>query len=276
MEIRHVRHAEEIERFNTQELRENFLIEDLFVKNKLNMVYTHEDRMVIGGAIPEDGALKLDDAGALKTEYFLERRELGVINIGEEGVVKADWNEYVLNKKDCVYIGKGTKEVVFESKVAVNPAKFYLVSALAHTTYPTRKIGINEATPAHMGDVKSSNKRTIYKYIHADGVQSCQLMLGMTLLEDNSLWNTMPPHLHDRRSEVYLYFDIADDAKVFHLMGKPDETRHIVIDNEQAVISPSWSIHSGVGTSGYTFIWAMAGENYTFNDMDAIEIDQLR
>ncbi|MCP3739471.1 5-dehydro-4-deoxy-D-glucuronate isomerase [Rossellomorea sp. BNER] len=276
MEVRHARHFKEVERMNTTELRENFLMESLFQKGEVKMSYTHEDRMIVGAAVPSDNGLYLEDPDTLKTDYFLERRELGIVNIGGSGKVVADGQEYELNTKDCLYVGKGTKEVLFRNADDANPAKFYFVSTLAHEVLPTKKMGIEEATPVHLGSVKESNKRTIYKYIHADGIQSCQLMLGMTLLEDNSMWNTMPAHIHDRRSEVYLYFDMEPNTRIFHFMGKPEETRHLVIKNEQSVISPSWSIHSGIGTGSYTFIWAMAGENYTFEDMEGVSMEELK
>jgi 4-deoxy-L-threo-5-hexosulose-uronate ketol-isomerase len=276
MEVRHARHFKEVERMNTTELRENFLMESLFQKGEVKMSYTHEDRMIVGAAVPSDNGLYLEDPDTLKTDYFLERRELGIVNIGGSGKVVADGQEYELNTKDCLYVGKGTKEVLFRNADDANPAKFYFISTLAHEVLPTKKMGIEEATPVHLGSVKESNKRTIYKYIHADGIQSCQLMLGMTLLEDNSMWNTMPAHIHDRRSEVYLYFDMEPNTRIFHFMGKPEETRHLIVKNEQSVISPSWSIHSGIGTGSYTFIWAMAGENYTFEDMEGVSMEELK
>jgi 4-deoxy-L-threo-5-hexosulose-uronate ketol-isomerase len=276
MEVRHARHFKEVERMNTTELRENFLMESLFKKGEVKMSYTHEDRMIVGAAVPSDNGLYLEDPDTLKTDHFLERRELGIVNIGGSGKVVADGQEYELSTKDCLYVGKGTKEVLFRNADDANPSKFYFISTLAHEVLPTKKMGIEEATPVHLGSVKESNKRTIYKYIHADGIQSCQLMLGMTLLEDNSMWNTMPAHIHDRRSEVYLYFDMEPNTRIFHFMGKPEETRHLVVKNEQSVISPSWSIHSGIGTGSYTFIWAMAGENYTFEDMEGVSMEELK
>lgn len=276
MEIRHATNPTESKKYTTNELRENFLIENLFETNKVKMVYSHHDRMIIGGAIPADGSLKLEAEASLKTAYFLERREIGIINIGAEGIIKIDGEEYLLSKKDCLYIGLGKKEITFESKNNTDPAIFYFISTLAHQPYPTKKAGIEEATPVRLGDDSQSNKRTIYKYIHGDGIGSCQLMMGMTLLEPNNMWNTMPAHIHDRRSEVYLYFDMKEETRVFHFMGEPDETRHLIISNQNAVISPSWSIHSGIGTSNYTFIWAMAGENYTFEDMEMVEMQTLK
>jgi 4-deoxy-L-threo-5-hexosulose-uronate ketol-isomerase len=277
MEIRYATNPSEAKKYSTKQLRENYLVERLFTNGELNMLYSHEDRMVIGGAVPTKEPLDLNAFAkdSLKTGYFLERREIGIINIGAEGSVIVENETFTLNKKDCLYIGLGKRDVQFESADSENPARFYMVSTLAHKEYPTKRIGIDQAEPNHLGSIKESNERTIYKYIHEEGVQSCQLMLGMTLLEPNNMWNTMPAHIHDRRSEIYLYFDMDEKAKVFHLMGEPSETRHLVVSNEQAVISPGWSIHSGVGTSNYTFIWAMAGENYTFADMDFIEMNEL-
>ncbi|WP_088102806.1 5-dehydro-4-deoxy-D-glucuronate isomerase [Halalkalibacter urbisdiaboli] len=276
MENRYAAHPEDFKHYTTEKLRKDFLIESLFVEGEINMVYTHYDRTVVGGAIPTDKPLKLDAGDFLRTEYFLERREIGVVNIGPKGKVIVDGEEFELNKRDCLYIGLGKKEVTFHSEDPANPARLYLVSALAHKEYPTKVLAIKDAVPTKLGSDAESNNRTIYKYIHSEGLQSCQLMMGMTLLEPNNMWNTMPAHIHDRRNEVYLYFDMDEDSRVFHFMGQPDETRHLVVKNEQAIISPPWSIHSGVGTNNYTFIWAMAGENYTFTDMDFIKMEDLK
>ncbi|KZZ83093.1 5-dehydro-4-deoxy-D-glucuronate isomerase [Bacillus sp. SJS] len=275
METRHCASKEETKRYTTEELRNAFLIESLFEDDQLKLTYTHEDRMLIGGAVPVREPLTLIEPD-IKTKAFFERREAGLINIGGPGSIKVDGEEYHLDQKDCLYVGLGKNEVVLSSEDQKNPARFYILSSLAHKEYPTVKIGINDATPVHLGDEKNSNKRTIYKYIHAEGMQSSQLMMGMTLLAPNCMWNTMPAHIHDRRSEVYLYFDMEADTRVFHFMGEPSETRHLVVKNEQSVISPSWSIHSGIGTSNYTFIWAMAGENYTFDDMEQVSMSDLR
>ncbi|WP_134699238.1 5-dehydro-4-deoxy-D-glucuronate isomerase [Ammoniphilus sp. YIM 78166] len=276
MEIRHAGNPTDAKHYTTERLRKEFLIESLFVDGEVKMVYTHYDRFIMGGAVPTQGKLYVEAADQLKTDYFLERREMAVINIGNPGLVRVDGEDYELGKKDCLYIGLGKQEVTFQSVDPANPARFYFVSSTAHKEYPTKKLGIEQAEPTHLGSDSESNKRTIYKYVHADGIQSCQLMLGMTILEPNNMWNTMPAHLHDRRMEAYLYFDMDANARVFHFMGEPSETRHLVVANEQAVISPSWSIHSGVGTSNYTFIWAMAGENYTFKDMDFVEMKDLK
>lgn len=276
LEIRQPTSPRDAKHYDTARLREEYLFEKVMVPGEINAVYTHHDRFIAGGAMPTSQALKLDAGDVLKTEYFLERRELGIINIGATGTVTVEGEAHVLNKQDGLYVGLGNKEVSFSSADANNPAKFYLVSSLAHKSYPTSKIFLDKSEPTHLGSPSESNERTIYKYIHGDGARSCQLMLGMTLLKPNNMWNTMPAHVHDRRMEAYLYFDMDENARVFHLMGEPDETRHLVVANEQVIISPNWSIHSGVGTSNYTFIWAMAGENYTFTDMDFVDIKDLK
>lgn len=277
MEIRHATNPTEAKHYTTDQLRERYMMERVFTEGEINMLYAHDDRMVIGGAIPtSQEGLSLSATETLKTSYFLERREIGIINIGGHGTVQVDQETFELDKRDCLYIGKGKENVTFYPGNAENAAKFYFVSTLAHKEYPTQKLAIKDAEPNHLGSIKESNERTIYKYVHAEGIQSCQLMLGMTMLEPHNMWNTMPAHIHDRRSEIYLYFDMPEEGRVFHFMGEPDETRHLLVSNEQAVISPSWSIHSGAGTSSYTFIWAMAGENYTFTDMDFIDMKDLK
>ncbi|WP_028563170.1 5-dehydro-4-deoxy-D-glucuronate isomerase [Paenibacillus pinihumi] len=277
MEIRHATNPSDIKSYTTERLRKDFLIEDLFQTGKVTMVYTHYDRMIVGGAVPGNEPLEIEDADALKTEYFLERREIGLLNVGGgEAVIMANGEVYELGKLDALYVGMGVKKLTVASKDQGNPARIYFCSSLAHATHPTRKVLISEANPLHMGSIETSNERTIYQYIHADGVQSCQLMLGVTRFKPGSVWNTMPAHLHDRRMEAYLYFDMKEDTRVFHFMGEPSETRHLVVSNEQAVISPPWSIHSGAGTSSYTFCWAMAGENYTFKDMDIVPMWDLK
>lgn len=276
MEIRHATNPEDMKQYTTDKLRKEFLIESLFQTGEINMVYSHYDRVVVGGVIPTDKTLKLDAGDSLRTDYFLERREIGIVNIGPKGKVIVDGEEYELNKRDCLYVGLGKKEVTFHSDDPSNPARLYFVSANAHKEYPTKVLPINDAEPTKLGSDAESNNRTIYKYIHGDGIQSCQLMMGMTLLEPNNMWNTMPAHVHDRRAEVYLYFDMEEESRVFHFMGRPDETRHLLVKNEQVILSPPWSIHSGVGTNNYTFIWAMAGENYTFKDMDFVPMEDLK
>lgn len=277
MEIRYATNPTEAKTYDTERLRKEYLIQDLFVPGELNLVYSHVDRFITGGVIPTKEPIKLEaDAKEMGAQFFLERREIGIINIGPKGIVTVDGTDYELESKDCLYVGLGNKDVWFKSADPANPARFYLSSTPAHKNYPTVKVAITEAEPTHLGAITSSNERTIYKYIHLAGVQSCQLVMGMTLLKPGNMWNTMPCHTHNRRSEVYLYFDMPEDGVVFHMMGEPTETRHIVMRNEQAVISPSWSIHSGVGTNNYTFIWSMAGENQEFSDMDAVKMQELK
>jgi 4-deoxy-L-threo-5-hexosulose-uronate ketol-isomerase len=277
MEMRYPAHPDRVKKYTTKQLRSEFLIENLFVEGGINMVYSHIDRIITGGAAPTNAALALaGDPKELGADFFLQRREMGVVNVGGPGKVTVDGTEYAMAKLDGLYIGMGAEHVVFESDAATNPAHFYFSSTPAHQTYPTTHIPISEAEPLKLGDIANSNKRTIYKYIHPDGPKSCQLVMGVTLLEPNNMWNTMPAHTHARRMEVYFYFDIEGDNVVFHLMGEPDETRHLVIRNEQAAISPSWSIHAGMGTGNYAFIWAMAGENQTFSDMDAVAMETLK
>ncbi|MCK4447504.1 MAG: 5-dehydro-4-deoxy-D-glucuronate isomerase [Candidatus Marinimicrobia bacterium] len=263
-------------RMTTDEIRETFLLDNLFVLDIIPMIYSDVDRAIIGSAVPSKGKLSLSSAKELASDYFAQRRELGVINIGEKGIVTVDGQYYDMKRKDGLYIGRGSKLIEFESVNPDNPAYFYILSYPAHKDYPTTHAKISDAEAVHVGSQKESNKRTIYKYIHPKGIKSCQLVMGFTELAEGSVWNTMPAHTHERRMEVYLYFDIKDNAVVFHLMGKPDETRHIVIRNRQAVVSPSWSIHSGAGTSNYSFIWGMGGENQEFDDMDNVKMDILK
>lgn len=277
MEMRYPSHPEAIKRFTTTELREEFLIPTLFIEDKVMLVYSHIDRIIVGGACPVSGPLALaGDSKELGADYFLERREAGIINVGGDGTVTVDGTPYRMAQCDGLYVGMGARSVEFSSDDGANPARFYITSTPAHATYPTTHIPIRSAEPVHLGSIANSNERTIHKYIHPDGVKSCQLVMGLTLLEPNNMWNTMPAHTHARRMEVYFYFNIGGDNVVFHLMGEPDETRHLIVRNEQAVISPSWSIHAGMGTGNYAFIWAMAGENQTFSDMDAVPMAQLR
>lgn len=276
MEMRYPFHPDEVKTFTTAQLREQFLIPTLFVPGEVTLTYSHIDRMIIGGAAPAAAPLALTaspkDLGA---DFFLQRREIGIINVGGAGTITVDGTPYAMNRVDGLYVGMGAREVLFASDSADQPAHFYFTSAPAHTAYPTTHIPISSASPVHLGSIANSNERTINKYIHPDGVKSCQLVMGLTMLEPNNLWNTMPAHLHARRMEVYFYFDITGDNVVFHLMGEPSETRHLVVRNEQAAISPSWSIHAGMGTGNYAFIWAMAGENQTFSDMDALPMTTL-
>ena len=270
MDIRHASNPCDAKHYTTERLREEFLIETLFVADEITMTYSHIDRIIAGGIMPVSKGLSPKADKELGVDYFLERRELGVINIGGPGRITLDGTVYEMNPRDAIYVGMGTKELLFESTDKANPAKFYFNSCPAHKTYDTVKIDIAKAQKRKLGTPETANVRTINQIIHPDVCKTCQLTMGMTALEPGSVWNTMPSHTHGRRMEVYLYFDLPDDAVVFHMMGEPDETRHIVMHNEQAVISPSWSIHSGVGTSNYTFIWAMGGENQEFDDMDNI------
>lgn len=276
METRYAHHPEDIKTYTTEQLRSQFLVESIFTEGKVNLTYTHVDRMIFGGVMPTTEALTISLSKELGVSYFLERREMGVINIGGNGVIVLDGVEYDMKRGDGLYVGKGTQEILFYSKDPVAPAKFYLNSVPAHQTFPTVKIDINNIEPLRLGNASTLNQRAIYQYIHPNVCQSCQLQLGLTMLEQGSAWNTMPCHTHERRMEVYLYFDMEPETRVFHFMGQPNETRHLVISNEQAAISPSWSIHSGVGTSNYTFIWGMCGENITYDDMDAVKMEDLR
>ena len=266
----------EAQSFDTEQLRENFLIETIFQKDEISLSYTHYDRVILGGAMPIDTEIELPTYDNLKSDYFLERREIGIINVGGNGEILVDGEYFSLSKLDALYIGKGSKSVTFKSTNSENPAQFFLLSAPAHHTYPTRKMSKEEASPVSLGTKETANERTIYKYIHRDGIQSCQVVMGLTVLKNGSVWNTMPAHVHDRRMEAYLYFDIDSAHRVFHFMGNPQNTRHIVVANHQAVLSPPWSIHSGAGTINYSFIWAMAGENMDFTDMDFANIADLK
>lgn len=280
MDIRYSCNQRDFKRYTTEETRKEFLIENLFVADQVTAVYSHVDRMVTLGIMPVNEIVPLDkgiDVWAnFGTQYFLERRELGMFNVGGEGSVTVDGVVYELGYKDCLYITRGAREVTFQSKCPCSPAKFYIVSAPAHCSYETRLIKIADAAKKPLGALETSNKRVINQFIHPDVLKTCQLSMGMTVLEPGSVWNTMPAHTHERRMEVYFYFEVPENNVVFHMMGEGQETRHIVMQNEQAVISPSWSIHAGAGTSNYTFIWAMGGENQAFDDMDTIQTTELR
>jgi len=276
LDIRYGNHPEDMKTYTTAQMREHFLVEKLFVPGEIALTYTHVDRVVFGGAVPTNAPLKLLGGKDFGSENFLDRRELGIITIAGAGEVTIDGTTHKMVKGDGLYVGKGAKDISFKSNDAKNPAKFYLASAPAHQTYPTVKIEFANANPKKLGSPETVNVRTIYQYVHPAVCQSCQLLMGMTELETGSVWNTMPTHTHERRMEVYVYFNMSENTRVFHMHGQPEETRHLVIANEQAVISPSWSIHSGVGTGSYTFIWAMAGENQTFDDMDAVSFDRLK
>lgn len=280
MDIRYAANPRDVKRYTTEELRNEFLIENLYQPDSVTAVYSHVDRMVTLGCMPVTETVSIDkgiDVWAnFGTKFFLERREIGIFNIGGEGTIAVDGTIYELGYKDCLYITMGAKEVLFASKCAERPAKFYMVSAPAHRSYETRLLKLADANKKPCGDAATSNKRVINQFIHPAVLKTCQLSMGMTVLESGSVWNTMPAHTHERRMEVYMYFEVPEDQVVFHMMGQGQETRHIVMKNEQAVISPSWSIHAGAGTSNYTFIWAMGGENQEFDDMDVIPITELK
>lgn len=280
MEIRYSANQRDFKRYTTAETRAEFLIENLYQANEVVAVYSHVDRMVTLGCMPTTETVSIDKGidiwANFGTEYFLERREIGIFNIGGAGKITVDGTEYALDYKDCLYITKGAKTVLFTSDDANKPAKFYMVSAPAHCSYENRLIKIADAAKKPLGAMETANKRVINQFIHPSVLKTCQLSMGMTVLDPGSVWNTMPCHTHERRMEIYTYFEVPENNVVFHMMGEGSETRHIVMQNEQAVISPSWSIHSGAGTSNYTFIWAMGGENQAFDDMDEIKATDLR
>lgn len=276
MEIRNATNPKDFKHYTTETLRDEFLITGLFTADNVKMVYSHIDRIITGGAMPVNKKLTLEAGKELAATYFLERREMGVINIGGKGKITVDGTSYEMLPRDGLYIGMGNKEIVMESDDAADPAKFYISSCPAHKSYPIVKIDIAKAKKVPCGSAVDANKRVINQYIHPEVLDTCQLSMGLTMLEEGSVWNTMPCHTHDRRMEVYLYLDLGENDCVFHMMGEPQETRHMIMHNEEAVISPSWSIHSGVGTKNYSFIWAMCGENQEFTDMDHIETKDLR
>ncbi len=262
-------------RMTTVELRETFLLEGLFTPGEIAARYVDLDRTVIGGAVPTSSPIRLETYPELRAEYFLERRELGVLNVGGEGLVQVDGTSFTMDKLDCLYVGRESRAVGFTSADAARPAAFYLLSYPAHTVYPTKLVKFSELKPVHLGSEETCNKRSIYKAIFLDGIQSCQLVMGFTLLAAGSNWNTMPPHTHMRRSEVYFYFDVDPEQRVLHLMGPADETRHLVMSDRDVVVSPGWSIHAGVGTKSYGFCWGMGGENQRYDDMDVLTIADL-
>ena len=280
MDIRYSCNQRDFKRYTTEETRKEFLIETLFTPEEVNAVYSHVDRMVTLGCMPVNETVSIDKGidvwSNFGTHYFLERREIGIFNIGGAGSITVDGTRYALGYKDCLYITRGARQVTFESDDPAKPAKFYLVSAPAHTRYENKLIRIADAAKKPCGSAETSNQRVINQFIHPDVLKTCQLSMGMTVLAPGSVWNTMPAHTHERRMEIYFYFEVPNDQVVFHFMGQGDQTRHIVMTNEQAVISPSWSIHAGAGTSNYTFIWAMGGENQAFDDMDTIATPDLK
>ena len=280
MDIRYSASPNDVKRYTTEELRKEFLIENLYVPDEVVAVYSHVDRMVTLGCMPVNECVSIDKGIDIwhnfGTKYFLERREIGIFNIGGSGSITVDGTLYPLGYKDCLYITMGAKEVYFKSDDPAHPAKFYMVSAPAHRSYETKLLKLADANKKPCGEMETSNKRTINQFIHPAVLKTCQLSMGMTVLEPGSVWNTMPAHTHERRMEIYMYFEVPEDQVVFHMMGQGQETRHIVMTNEQAVISPSWSIHCGAGTCNYTFIWAMGGENQEFDDMDNIPTQNLK
>ena len=280
MDIRYSVNPRDFKRYTTEEVRQEFLVEHLFEADKVQATYSHVDRMVVFGCMPVKESVSLDKDidvwGNFGTKFILERRELGIFNVGGAGTITADGREYKLGHKDCLYVTMGTREVIFKSDKAENPAKFYMVSAPAHKPCKTTLLTLADAKKVPCGAMETANDRVINQFIHPEVLETCQLSMGMTALEPGSNWNTMPSHTHERRMEIYTYFEIPEGQAVFHMCGEPTETRHVVMHNYDAVISPSWSIHSGVGTSNYTFIWAMGGENMEFDDMDNIATTDLR
>ena len=274
MEQRYTTHPVQIPGWTTEELRGQYLLPELFVPGEIRLAYTHHDRIVLGGVTPDGGSISLPGYPEIRSDYFLEHRELGIINVGGTGTVTADGETYSLVTGACLYLGRGIREILFSDDGT--GAQFYLFSAPAHTSYPSALVAPGEGTVRELGEQVTSNRRTLNQYIHENGVKSCQIVMGVTQLHPGSMWNTMPAHTHDRRTECYLYFDLPEDARVIHLLGEREETRHLVVADRQAVISPSWSLHSGVGTAAYSFVWAMAGENQTFDDMDPAPVTMLK
>ncbi len=269
-------HYEDFKSYDTDKIREHFLVENLMQEGNINLVYSHYDRLIVGGAVPTNEPINLDAIDPLKADYFLDRREMGIINVGGDAVVSADNQDYEIGFKEALYLGRGTKSVIFKSKDASKPAILYINSAPAHKEYPTRKVTLSDAEVLELGALESSNERRINKLIVNSVVETCQLQMGMTELQTGSVWNTMPTHTHSRRMEAYFYFNVPEDQAVCHFMGQPDETRHIWMKNMEAVISPNWSIHSAAGTSNYIFIWGMAGENLDYTDMDKRKPTELK
>lgn len=277
MDIRYLADQVRYQTMTTEELRASFLVEKLFRKGKITLLYTNLDRAIVGSAVPLEKQLELKASKKeMASEYFTERREIGIINIGANGKVSVAGKSYDLENRDGLYIGQGSKSIKFASSNKKKPAKFYILSYPAHTAYPTSLIKMSEANTIPLGSQVEANKRTIYQYIHAGGIKSCQLVMGFTQLEPGNIWNTMSAHTHQRRTEIYMYFDIGKNDLVFHLMGKPDATRHLTVRNGQAALSPSWSLHAGAGTRNYAFIWGMGGENQEFTDMDGIAMEDLK
>jgi len=275
MEIRYTTDPESFRRMTSGELRKMFLADRLFQDGQMNLLYTDVDRAILGGITPASKPLELKGSQEMAAQFFCERREAGIINTGAPGAIEVDGKTFEMEPQDCLYIGRGAKSISFSSKSAKDPARYYLLSYPAHASFPTTHARKSDAQPVRLGSSETANVRTIYKYIHPAGIRSSQLVMGMTFLESGSVWNTMSAHTHERRTEIYLYFDVPENAVVFHFMGQPHETRHLVIRDRQAVLSPSWSIHSGAGTASYKFIWGMGGENQDFDDMDPVSMEGL-
>jgi 4-deoxy-L-threo-5-hexosulose-uronate ketol-isomerase len=276
MQIRFSPNQIDYRKLSTDELRAAFLIESLFAPGRIELIHTDADRAIVGSAVPVRSPLSLAADAEMRAAYFCERRELGILNIGGAGAIEVDGKSFALDKLDCLYVGCGSQKVVLSSRDDADPAAFYLLSYPAHAPYPTTHAQTKDATPVELGTAAGANRRTIYKYIHPGGIQSCQLVMGFTRLQEGAVWNTLPPHTHTRRSEIYLYFDLGSQRRTMHFMGLPQQTRHLIVADRQAVISPSWSIHCGCGTGAYTFCWGMGGENQTFDDMDPAPVEQLR
>lgn len=276
MKVLHAVHPDDFKTYDTEKIRSRFLLTDLKEENKANFAYTHYDRMIVGLVHPVAETVVLGNYSNLRADYFLERREIGIINVGGSGSIEVDGKIFEVNKLDALYLGKGVKEVKFKSADAANPAVFYCLSTPAHQAYPVTLLVHADAISTELGSLNTANERRIIKYIHRDGIQSSQLVMGLTILANGSVWNTMPAHTHDRRMEAYFYFDVAADQRVFHLMGQPQETRHVLMGNHDAIVSPPWSIHSGSGTQNYSFIWGMGGENLDYADMDPVAIQDIR
>lgn len=275
-ELRYSQHPQDFKNYTTQKIRDEFLVSNIMVNDEIQMVYSFNDRLIVGGAVPVKKTLNLETIDPLKSGDFLDRRELGIINVGGKGIVTTSDQEFELEYKDSLYLGMGTKNVSFKSVSPDKPAHFYINSAPAHKSYPSKLVKLKDADVAEMGSLETSNARKINKLLVNSVIETCQLQMGMTELQTGSVWNTMPPHVHSRRMEAYFYFEVPKDQAVCHFMGEPDETRHIWMKNEEAVISPAWSIHSAAGTSNYIFIWGMAGENLDYGDMDHVTINEIR
>ena len=275
MDTKYAVHPQDVKQYDTERLRAEFHSSSIIRDDEIVLVYTHYDRFIYGGIVPKNIPLDLPTYNELKSEYFLQRREIGILNVGGEGTIIVDGESFSMTNLDMLYIGRGKKKITFESEKATAPAKYYINSAPAHKEFPTEKASKNDVNQVHLGSPQTCNERTIFQYIHEDGIQSCQLVMGYTELKEGSIWNTFPPHTHERRMEVYFYFDVPKDQIVVHFMGQPQQTRHLAMKNEEAVVSPPWSIHAGAGTANYKFVWGMAGENKAFTDMDGVQLNNF-